>query len=69
MFISILGCRLGFYAITLECSIFTKIDIFKTSQCGTEPVGIAFCVVRDMLFHMKNMAEIEEILALRELYT
>ena len=42
MLISILACLLGFHAITFERSTFTKITILKSSQCGTEPVGIAF---------------------------
>ena len=35
MLISILACSLVFHAITFERSTFS-------SQCGTEPVGIAF---------------------------
>ena len=42
MLISILACSLGFHGITFERSTFAKIAIFKSSQCGTEPVGIAF---------------------------
>ena len=43
MLISILACSLGFHAITFERSTFIrKSSLLKSSQCGTEPVGIAF---------------------------
>ena len=43
MLISILACSLGFHAITFERSTFIRKSPFlKSSQCGTEPVGIAF---------------------------
>ena len=37
-----MACSLGFQAITLNAVLLRKSPFLKSSQCGTEPVGIAF---------------------------